>query len=120
MGRPSCRLGDTRIGAPHLPRPFPPPPPPPPRRNKCRNEIPSVNVSQVNAYRFASDNGITMCFNDPAGKRQCPFGVHKPWKKASKEALAELQAVCPDLELIQTQQFEDLDACPAAHNAGYT
>lgn len=88
--------------------------------NKCRNEIPSVNVSQVNAYRFASDNGITMCYNDPAGKRQCPFGVHKPWKKASKEALAELQAVCPGLELIQTQQFEDLDACPAAHTAGYT
>ena len=79
-----------------------------------------MDVSEVNAYRFASDNGITMCFNDPSGTRQCPFGVHKPWKKASKESLAELQAVCPDLELIQSQQYEDLEACPATRIAGYS
>lgn len=68
--------------------------------NACRG-----NVSELDAYLFASDNGVTACFTF-ASQRHCPFGVHKPWARASRAALAELRAHCPGLGALRRRQHE--------------
>jgi len=64
----------------------------------------TVHASEVAAYTFSSDNGVTMCFTYER-KRICPLGVHKPWipKNAMvrREPYLELVRSCPGLTVLQ-------------------
>eukprot|EP00040_Diaphanoeca_grandis_P043821 m.10392 g.10392 ORF g.10392 m.10392 type:complete len:321 (-) comp8271_c0_seq1:149-1111(-) len=79
--------------------------------NKCRDTIDTPGVPEADAYRIASDNGITACFTFK-GERLCPFGVHKPWNKASATAWTELQQTCDGLSELKALQYENFAACP--------
>jgi hypothetical protein len=72
----------------------------------------TVHINEVQAYSFASDNGITLYYtlppmgrngSDGGERRHCPVGVHKPWVKGVKKwgtnAYRELVEYCPGLDL---------------------
>lgn len=72
--------------------------------NFCRQQIQgSMPVTEVEAYSFASDNGVTLCF-DVEGRRRCPFAVHKPWQNKGNR-YDELVASCPEVERLERLQF---------------
>lgn len=74
--------------------------------NFCRSQN-GWNITELDAYSFASNLGRTMCFADPTGKAEqiCPFGVHKPWKKgAFLRSYTLLQRECPGLQLLHRLQ----------------
>ena len=76
----------------------------------------TVYETEVGAYAFSSDNGKTLCFEDPTSSRgnnrTCPLCVHKPWTEGSKKraaaAYAELQQNCPGLERLQELNLRKL------------
>mmetsp|Transcript_5501 Transcript_5501/g.12006 ORF Transcript_5501/g.12006 Transcript_5501/m.12006 type:complete len:410 (+) Transcript_5501:138-1367(+) len=64
----------------------------------------TVHATEVAAYTFSSDNGVTMCFTYE-GKRICPLGVHKPWNpnnvRSRGNPYMELVRSCPGLTVLQ-------------------
>ena len=73
-------------------------------------EIPhTVHVNELQAYSFASDLGVTLCFDGPNNERICPVGVHKPWVHGVKKAgYRELVDHCPGLDLFQRLTSRDM------------
>jgi hypothetical protein len=86
------------------------------------------HVTEEQSYEFASDNGRTLCFTSPTGRRGrvCPVGVHKPWQqgvdKWGDEMYQELVRSCPGLplhqQLCQGGVLKHNATCPAYDVSG--
>eukprot|EP00980_Cylindrotheca_fusiformis_P014871 scaffold4060_cov121-Cylindrotheca_fusiformis.AAC.5 len=85
--------------------------------NFCRTQRKKGNdVTELDAYSFASNIGATKCFNSDKSRkitRTCPFGVHKPWKNKVVGSYSELEESCPGLRTFESLQgiFDHHETC---------
>jgi len=70
----------------------------------CLDKSSPIRPTEKQAYAFSSDNGWTGCFNDEDGKRICPLGVHKVWRKRNvkPEMYNEMVESCPGLSRLDS------------------